>query len=172
MPRRGEQGPEPKKDDTMNDDVFSVVAAENQDLRFHDNVKEFQGAPQGDILITRIASADEAGLKALEKIMQAPEGFGPNFRFGKLGPKTKNLQLVSGDSMGSRHCIRGEDASVVTVYAPDPETANPLEGPTIVAEGRFVVTHPEHAWHSLPEGTYKVTYSRDLAADQLRAIED
>ena len=152
-------------------DVYEVAAEEAQDLRFHDIVKDFQGAPQGDILILRVPSIEDRDT-IQSYIRSVKGGWGEQFRAGKLGRRTEERQLIAGTSLGSRHMLRGEDMGVLEVYAPDVQTAGPLEGPSIRASGRFVVTHPEHAHPSLPAGEYVVLYSRDLAAERLARVQD
>jgi hypothetical protein len=87
-------------------------------------------------------------------------------------------QIAVGDTQGSRHVAEGDG---VTVYAgknlPEcfaaPTWAASLTpkqikdiflGPVIVADKRFKLTHPEHAYHCLPAGVYQVTYQADSRA--------
>lgn len=73
-------------------------------------------------------------------------------------------QVAVGTTVGARHFAEGP----LTVYAgkqlpewvtpgEDYETADYL-GPVVVASEEWVLTHPEHAHHQLPKGTYQVTY--------------
>lgn len=79
-------------------------------------------------------------------------------------------QVAVGNQVGARHVAEGED---VHVYAGDPSSAAALMpkfsddqreaclGPVVVAKSEWTLTHPEHAHHRLPAGTYQVTYQWD-----------
>lgn len=100
---------------------------------------------QGDVYVHRVADDWERG---------APIG---------------SRQVAVGTNIGSRHIAEG---SGVTVYAgkklPDYMTPHAdiapgdLLGPVVVATETWTLTHPEHAHHCLPAGTYQVTYQGDL----------
>ena len=92
----------------------------------------------------------------LERIESAPEGWA----------ETSERQLAPGTSQGSRHVAEGQ---VRVLVGHDP---GPLQGPVIVARARWTLRHPEHADVSMPAGTYRVTYQRDHAAEELRRIAD
>lgn len=144
-------------------------AAEGADrsVRYHEIVKEGDVIPQGDVYLRRIASESDEDRRALEREIRA---FWPDFRLGPLGPETRQRQLVQGNTIGSRHEIDAPDMAHVTLYAPSSE-AGPLEGPVIVAHGRFLLVHPEHASHSIPEGVYQVTHQRDHALEMARIAD-
>lgn len=82
------------------------------------------------------------------------------------GKPTTERQLAPGTSKGSRHTVSGE----VRVF--EPAVADPLTGPIIESDERFVVEHPEHANVSLPSGTYAVTYQRDFAQEERARVQD
>lgn len=78
-----------------------------------------------------------------------------------------SVQIALGVGNGARHVAEGE----VEVYEgaqlpswvkpPMDVDAGEITGPVIVASKSFLVTHPEHARHQLPAGTYQVTYQYD-----------
>lgn len=89
-------------------------------------------------------------------------------------------QVAVGEGVGSRHVAEGEG---VEVFAGDPACAPALLpkmsgsrerrlclGPVVVATGTWCLTHPKHAHHRLPAGTYQVTYQLD--AKTRRAARD
>ena len=77
------------------------------------------------------------------------------------------VQIALGTGNGARHVAEGD----VEVYQGTqlPEWVKPpmdveaaeIIGPVIVASEAFLVTHPEHADHRLPAGTYQTTYQYD-----------
>lgn len=148
----------------MEIDVYDVVANEDQRVRKHNIVKEGDVIPQGDIYLTRISDDVLEGRQTMQKTLNKQWS---DFRFGKMGKETQNRQLVPDNTMGSRHIVEGE----VTIYAPGHDR-HALEGPVIVAGERFMLTHPEHASHSIPEGTYQVTYQRDYTSEEARRVMD
>jgi hypothetical protein len=78
------------------------------------------------------------------------------------------VQVALGTGNGARHCAEGP----VKVYqgATLPDHVRPpmdvdgveITGPVIVADGAWLLTHPEHPHHRLPPGTYQVTYQFDV----------
>jgi hypothetical protein len=85
------------------------------------------------------------------------------------GQKLKTQQLVRGVTMGSRHVAESPAKLYEGVQAPA-WAARALVGPVIVSEGRFKVSHPEHAWLDLPPGVYQVTLQMDARTNQ--AVQD
>lgn len=73
----------------------------------------------------------------------------------------KDNQLAPGSTQGSRHMISGDKLVMFKKT-----NARITEGPVIIAESRFKVTHPEHAHMDLPPGCYNVTYQLDFATMQ------
>ena len=71
-------------------------------------------------------------------------------------------QLAPGNSQGSRHCV-DLNAGVKCWKKKDGRVT---EGPIVEAEGRFTLTHPEHAHFDLPGGIYQVTFQLDYATQQ------
>lgn len=85
---------------------------------------------------------------------------------GKLLSKGQ-AQVALGSNMGARHVAEGEIEVFEAVALPPGVAAPPnvadreIMGPVIKAKKPFRLTHPEHAHHELPEGTYGVTYQFD-----------
>ena len=137
------------------------VAKNTRVERREPSAKEFQigkRVRQGDVYLTRV-----------------PEDW-PH------GEERTNRQIADGTSIGARHCIaKSQD---VKVYEPAPNAADlmvnakyakrvPLGlacGPVIVAKGRALNTHPEHAHFSLPAGVYQTSYQVD-ARTRRRVID-
>jgi len=98
-----------------------------------------EAARQGDIYLVRIPAT-------------APKG-----------AKREDHQLAPGTTQGSRHVATGDvevfEASGVPKGSQIDERA--LLGPVIVASGRCLVTHPEHAHVDLPPGHYQVVHQMD-----------
>jgi len=82
-------------------------------------------------------------------------------------PRGKPLgtrQVAVGTTVGSRHVVEGADVAVFAGKAFQPSQKRKEEsllGPVVVATDTFTLTHPEHAHHVLPAGTYQVTYQWD-----------
>lgn len=83
------------------------------------------------------------------------------------GDKLGTRQVAVGTTVGSRHIVEG-DVEVFAgkklppgVKVPSWTTERDLLGPVVVAKEAFTLTHPEHAHHRLPAGTYQVTYQAD-----------
>lgn len=117
----------------------------SDELRFVRTVSEGDEIRQGDIYLYPVNSRPD-NLKA---------------------EQTLNRQLAPGESKGSRHIV---DSAKVQIF--DKKDSGPLDGPTIIAEERFVVTHPEHADVSCPAGIYNVTYQRDHMKEELDRVRD
>ncbi len=80
---------------------------------------------------------------------------------------TVHLQLVPGETQGSRHCLDSLDG--VTMYTkPD---ATPLDGPLLRTTQERTITHPEHGHVTIPAGIYAITYQRQYA-NELRRVAD
>jgi len=83
------------------------------------------------------------------------------------GPAQGTRQVAVGQTVGARHIAEGPVqvcAGVALppgVVAPTWTTPEALLGPVVVASGPWTLTHPEHAHHALPAGTYQVTYQAD-----------
>lgn len=86
------------------------------------------------------------------------------------GAACKSRQLAIGETRGSRHVVEATAQVFEGVAAPGWCQRRTLLGPLVVAETRFLVTHPEHAHMSLPPGTYQVTHQMD--ARTLQRVQD
>lgn len=124
--------------------VEKAATEPNRDLRMIEKIEIDQVVRQGDIYVQRIRKADVP--------KTAPYG---------------TTQLAPGNTQGSRHIVKGS----VDLRAPE-KGADALKGPYILAKERFEVTHPEHAHFSLPPGTYRVTYQRDFAQEEIARVMD
>jgi len=78
-------------------------------------------------------------------------------------------QVALGDTTGSRHIAEGDDVTVFhSKKLPDwirPAAGVPEDryrGPVVRAPKGFRLTHPEHAHHDFPAGTYFVSYQVDV----------
>lgn len=79
-------------------------------------------------------------------------------------------QVAVGRAIGQRHVADGATVEVfagVSVEKILPGFTDTQRracmGPVVVAKDRWTLTHPEHAHHALPAGTYQVTYQWDEA---------
>jgi hypothetical protein len=126
-----------------------AVARRGKEPRFMQHVVG-KYARQGDIYI-----------EAIDKIS-----------FTKL---TKQTQLVTGSSQGSRHVLNATGAKIYECPANKARTQvkvggreiNRLMGPQLeIGRGGAVVEHPEHAHIKLDEGCYQISYQLDHARDQ------
>lgn len=103
---------------------------------------------QGDVYFTRVVDAHPRGKE--------------------LGTR----QVAVGTTVGSRHVVEGavkvfEGRALPKGFtAPSWTTQAELLGPVVVADEPFALTHPEHAHHRLPAGTYQVTYQADYSTRQ------
>lgn len=92
------------------------------------------------------------------------------------GKMRGSRQVAVGDTVGSRHIAEGKKVNVFEgTKLPEGckftgNLARAITGPVVVAEEDWVLTHPEHAHHSLPAGTYQITYQLD--AKTQRAVQD
>lgn len=79
------------------------------------------------------------------------------------GKLVQSRQLAIGNTQGSRHMVADEIEVYEGTTLPPGCGANTFLGPCFVVRRRLddTVTHPEHAWASLPERTYQVTHQMD-----------
>lgn len=104
---------------------------------------------QGDVYIVRVAD---------------------NFpRGNELGTR----QVAVGNTIGSRHIAEGVGVTVYAgtqlpnfVKAPEWCRAGDMQGPVVVATATWTLTHPEHAHHQIPAGTFCVINQADFATRQ------
>jgi hypothetical protein len=92
------------------------------------------------------------------------------------GEERGSRQVAVGTTVGSRHIAEGNlkvfQGQVLPpgVKAPEWCADGDLLGPVVVAEEPWLLTHPEHAAHRVPAGTFQVTYQADFATQ--RRVED
>lgn len=146
--------------------LMQDAAMADREPRVHNIVRAGEVVPQGDCNLHRVAS-----IESRSELEQALQQEWPDLVLGGVGEETTDLQLVPGTTPGSRHTIRAADAAILTIYSPA-DDASDLVGPLIVASGRFVVEHPEHASHSLPAGTWQVIYQRDYGVEMMARVAD
>jgi hypothetical protein len=129
-------------------------------------VREFAESPVKDTRTIEQMGVGEwvrQGDVYIERINEANPGW----------KQTNNRQLAIGTTMGSRHVIDRAHDVVVLVGPNNGKVARNSGlstavciGPQIVAEARFVVSHPEHADFDLPAGTYQVRFQVDPQSQQ------
>lgn len=100
---------------------------------------------QGDLIIV-----------ILDKI---PEGFER-----VKEPTQKDMQLVWGETQGSKHCLDSLDG--VALYRRSDWGADTLVGPTFTCEEERVINHPTHGAWTIPAGrTIGIEYPRERDAE-------
>lgn len=89
-----------------------------------------------------------------------------------FSPSDTVWQLVPGNTMGSRHCLRLTEG--VEFYRK--KNAGPLDGGYIVAKNRaYIEHHPGDDGHAHIDYCAKVVaviYQRDAAAEEIRRVRD
>lgn len=132
--------------------LVDAVKQSTQEIRDCSQITEKEHSRQGDVYCHRIASRPAAWDILV----------------------TEHTQVALGATTGSRHIATGN----VRVYWPKskPEAAKecPISlfpkdeqarlvclGPIVEADESWTLTHPEHAHHCFPAGTYLVTYQLD-----------
>lgn len=82
-------------------------------------------------------------------------------------------QVAVGTTIGSRHVVEGDGVNVYEgkklpswVKVPEWCSEADLLGPVVVVDDTCTLTHPEHAHHRIPSGTYQTTYQADFATRQ------
>jgi len=130
----------------------------DQDIRVIKEIAVGECVRQGDLYVIRVNDSGETSFES--------GNGGENTTIDTAKFKNEGeYQLAPGNTMGSRHCI--EDKKAVTMKR-DMTNNSPVVGDLIVAKDRFTITHPEHAHHSLPAGTYLVAYQLDYATKERR----
>lgn len=92
--------------------------------------------------------------------------------FKNLKPNLKPLteggshvQVAVGTGIGARHMVSTAECSVFA------RQGTPLEGPVVVADGPWTLSHPEHQNCEFPPGTYGIVYQRQFAEELRRAAD-
>lgn len=146
-------------------ELAEAAAASPKDVRNHAKMKVGEVAMQGDVYITKIKSVPEAW---------------------STETTHESRQVALGTTEGSRHCAEGDvqvlwpasrEAALEAIDKLIPgftdklgAGASPCIGPVVVAKDSWCLSHPEHAHHELPAGTYLVTYQLDRQT--MRQVKD
>lgn len=124
----------------------SIKARTCADVRtVPDNYPMFKPVRQGDIYLTKVPD---------------------NHAHGK---ETLDHQLAMGNSKGSRHMADDGFEVFIGTTLPKCFREGTFLGPCIKNKSRATVEHPEHAWMSLPAGTWQVTHQMDMRTRQRMA---
>lgn len=127
-------------------------AVPETDLRICRRIEIGKAIHQGDVYVHRVADDHPSG--------------------AALGSR----QVAVGSQVGARHIADGPLVVLAgvrlppTVTEPDWVEKGALLGPVVHASGPWTLTHPEHAHHRLPAGTYQVTYQAD-ATTRRRVVD-
>lgn len=93
----------------------------------------------------------------------------PPTGYVKATAKTKTVQLVPGNTEGSKHCLDSLD-SVDLYYPSDWPNAESLAGPLVKAKSEVTVLHPTHGSVTIPAGmAVQCGYQREYDAELKRA---
>lgn len=142
----------------VHDTIIAAGKSPDRDIRFVREIAVGQHVRQGDVYLLRLAKRPTCFATA-----------------------TKNRQLAPGASKGSRHVAEGTAVKLFTAPERDGRPAMAklpgvkggdrlLVGACVEAADRFIVSHPEHAHHSLPAGCYAVLFQLDPRS--MRRVED
>ncbi len=104
------------------------------------------GIQQGDVYVIRMPDKTPHG--ALRGSNQVALGTNIGARHVAEGPRVRVFESVAGMC---NHIIEGFSENQITACA----------GPIVEAEEPWVLTHPEHAHHTIPAGTFQVFYQWD-----------
>lgn len=77
------------------------------------------------------------------------------------GKELKTRQLAIGETQGSRHVLEGVKCMVLEGTKAPEWAPRALLGPLVKLSERCFISHPEHAYVSLPAGTYQITHQMD-----------
>lgn len=137
------------------------------DIRDNRGMVSGEVAHQGDIYVVKVDKLADLEKILNEEIVRAESGKGvrANTKFSNAKfEETKDRQLAPGTTVGSRHCVEGEKVKLSVTN----REAWPLLGPVIEAKDEWRLTHPEHADHIMPAGTFVSVFQRmfDPEADR------
>lgn len=93
-------------------------------------------------------------------------------------------QVAVGQGEGSHHCAAGKvrvfwpknaqeaanDCPLKSFFANEPGARQVCLGPIIEADAEWTLTHPHHAHHTFPAGTYLITFQLDRRT--MRQVRD
>jgi hypothetical protein len=88
---------------------------------------------------------------------------------GYVKPEKPSVQLVPGNTVGSKHCLDTLDG--VEMYVPKKWNEETLDGPFLVIEKEVNVLHPTHGTVTIPAGFnvqcyYQREYDRELERER------
>jgi hypothetical protein len=83
-----------------------------------------------------------------------------------VGGGESHIQIAVGSGIGARHLVLTSEVRVLT-----PPNAGVLDGPIVVADNPWTMTHPEHQDVTFPPGQYAIHYQRQYADDLRRAAD-
>lgn len=114
-------------------------------LRFTEACQDNDRIWQGDLALT-IRTNKPKGYKLAEK---------------------PNVQLVPGNTQGSKHCL--DSLQNVDIYLPEEWNEESLEGPWLVVKQETTILHPTHGPVTIPAGmNVHCTYQREWDREQQR----
>ena len=144
-----------------------------QELDTKSQISNIQSSqPDTEIRICRRAIPDETILHQGDVyLVRVPDDH-------PKGEKIGTRQVAIGTTVGARHVVEGENIEVYSGMKYPKGFTEPiwvdkdsLLGPVIVVSGKSAtLTHPEHAYHQFPKGTWQVTYQADMSTN--RAVLD
>lgn len=81
---------------------------------------------------------------------------------------TSRTKVAVGENEGSNHFAEGNISVYMGMKFPEGFNSPMKEclGPVVVADDTWCLTHPKHAHHQLPKGTYQITYQLDYRTQQ------
>lgn len=130
-----------------------------------------QAKPETEVRVTRRMEIGSVIMQGDVYLHRLPDDFKHGKRIGK-----GETQIAVGQGVGARHVVCGDVEVYEGVELP-PGVSAPMNvqdreimGPVIVARKPAKLTHPEHAHHEFPEGTYGVTYQYDPRT--MRRVQD
>lgn len=144
-------------------ELTEAAAKSSQEVRRHPEMQIGQVGHQGDVYIHRIAKAPAAWLTEVSEHRQVAVGDTIGSRHIADGPKLRVLWPASREAAVKDCPIRG---FIDTLGL----GAEFCLGPIVESSEPWALTHPEHAHHEFPAGTYLVTYQLDR--QQMRAVRD
>lgn len=144
--------------------LTAAVKSPIHETRHHRTCALGKGAHQGDVYLIRIAKRPAAWTTEVSKTRQVAVGQGEGSNHRADGA----LRVFWPKSMDTAV----QDCPVKHLGFLDRlgNAAGQCLGPVIVAQKRWELTHPKHANHSLPAGTYLVTYQLDRRT--MRRVQD
>jgi hypothetical protein len=126
------------------------------ETRHHQTCAVDKGAHQGDVYLIRIAKRPAAWTTEVSETRQVAVGQGEGSHYRANG--ALQVYWPKSTEAAVEHCPVKHLGFLDRLG----NAAGQCLGPVIVAKERWELTHPKHANHSLPAGTYLVTYRRTM----------